>query len=122
NYINPFGFTNGVVSPLNVNYDFLAGTAGTPLSSAQQQQNIANLQYSPRAPVFVITNRLLGSNDFRFYIDLNRNGRFEPTGLIRENNAANQTTTNIVASTGDPQWVGELEFPDRAHSVDNKFI
>ena len=45
-------------------------------------QNIANLLYNPRPPVFVVTNRLQpNSNEFRFYLDLNRNGRDDPNGL-----------------------------------------
>ena len=45
-------------------------------------QNLANLLYDPRPPVFIVTNALAyGSNEFRFYLDLNRNGRYDPNGL-----------------------------------------
>src|SRR5215471_19367533 len=79
NYINPAGFFPNVSRPTNVNYDFLAGTR-TPLNRDQQLQNLTNLLFSPRPPVF-ITNRLTGSNEFRYYLDLNRNGQFDPSGL-----------------------------------------
>ena len=39
--------------------------------------NPANLLYNPRPPVFVITNALTKANEFRFYLDLNRNGFYE---------------------------------------------
>ena len=45
------------------------------------EQNVANLLYLPRAPVFVPnpTNSSVPA-DFRFYLDLNRNGQFETNG------------------------------------------
>src|ERR1035437_9270735 len=63
NYINANGFNDslGVVNPTNVNYDFVTGT-GLPLNSGQLEQNIANLWFLPRAPVFITTNRAPGSN------------------------------------------------------------
>lgn len=41
---------------------------------------IGSLLQDPRAPVFV-RNRAGGTN-FVFYLDLNRNGRFEPSGIV----------------------------------------
>src|SRR2546423_1152018 len=69
NFINAAGFTPNSVSPTNVNYDYLNTPARTALSAADRLQNIANLIYDPRAPVFVTTNRTLNSNDFRVYLD-----------------------------------------------------
>src|ERR1017187_5596689 len=80
NYINPIGFKNGVSSYTNVNY---YDSAGNFITGNNFLQNLINLLYSPRAPVFIPTNSA-GSNDFRFYLDLNRNGRFEPNGWVAE--------------------------------------
>ena len=79
NYINPYGFQSGVANLTNVNYDFR--TDHQPFSQADLLQNLANLYYSPRPPVFIATNSA-GSNDFRFYLDLNRNGRFDTNGWV----------------------------------------
>jgi hypothetical protein len=124
NYINPFGFVPGIASPTNVNYDVTSG--GAPLSTLKPAQgqllNIANLWYDPRPPVFIVTNRLTGSTEFRYYLDLNRNGRFEPTGWFNEVNSLGQPLPGLSFFVGDPQWIGVLEFPDRAHSANNQFI
>src|SRR6266403_2175860 len=86
NYVNPLGFfatlpPNG--NPYtNVNYE--RTSAGAPLTPAQMLQNLQNLRYDPRPPVFM-TNRLAGpagSNEFRYYRDENRNGQFDATGLL----------------------------------------
>jgi hypothetical protein len=145
NYINPWGFDKSVGASLtNVSYNYHLG--GAPLGNFQDVcQNIANLFYLPRVPVFM-TNRIFGSNQFAYYLDLNRNGRFEASGLVGLTNnfgnaipnGTNGFATNFVM--GDPQWVGILErgnytpglynfqlqratFPvGMAHSADNLFI
>lgn len=91
NYLRQNGFILGSSGVTNVNYDFYAGPSaeqpGLPMSStrgggADWAQNIANLYYDPR-PVFVITNPAFSTNsDFRFWVDVNRNGRFETNGYI----------------------------------------
>jgi hypothetical protein len=129
NYINPNGFQ--IAPPalytnlINVSYNY---PNGTPLSSADFEQNVANLFLSPRAPVF-ITDRTTGTNDFRFYLDLNRNGNFEDTSgsMPQTNNFgqqildANNNPIN-VPEIGDPQWIGVLERPDAPHGPNNKFL
>jgi hypothetical protein len=117
NYINPNGFVAGLLSPTNVNYDYYAG--GGALNAADLQNNLANLFLSPRVPVFIATN---GGADFRFYLDLNRSGRFEDTGLVNETNNAGFGTGNTIPETGDPQWIGVLERPDTTHGPNNKFL
>jgi len=120
NYQNSYGFFPGNSSPTNVSYDSLA-TGGTNFTAAQEEQNIANLLYNPRPPVY-ITNRALRTLDFRYYLDLNRNGRFEATGIIPEVGPTGITNpANLLQVQGDPQWVGVLQYPDRPHSPDNKF-
>ena len=80
NFINPYGFVAAAgANPTNVNYDYVHG--GGSLTPGEFLQNLANLYYSPRPPVFVQTN--VNPNDpldFRFYLDLNRNGRDDPNG------------------------------------------
>ncbi|MCU0771749.1 MAG: hypothetical protein MUE94_08290 [Verrucomicrobia bacterium] len=149
NYINPLGFDPGLPGGLNLNPPFERLTnvaytdlSGNPLSAADQQQNIANLFYSPRPPVYIFTNRAqTGTPDFRFYLDLNRNGQFEPSGrqpVVGQ--SGNYLNTNGLDSgipfltqpppsdtlsnsvTGDPEWIGILERPDEPHGPDNRFV
>jgi hypothetical protein len=147
NFINANGFDPAVGANLaNVNYDYRDDVNHTPLSSADLVQNIANLLLLPRAPVLIKTNAQ-GPNDFRFYLDLNRNGLFETNGLlpqispdpanpyfyfnpINANDPRNgQTMPNILPGltlsnsvTGDPEWIGVLEHPDQPHGPNNHFI
>src|SRR5271167_740448 len=51
NFVNGYGFVSGVANPTNVNYDYLSG--GGALGQNQFVQNVANLLYLPRVPVFV---------------------------------------------------------------------
>jgi hypothetical protein len=115
NYINTNGFDPGVANPTNVNYDHQINSSA-PLTAVQFVQNVANLQFLPRAPVFIQTNAA-GSNDFRFYLDLNRNGEFDPTAFID-----NSVTNGPLTEVGDPQWIGVLARPDAMHSADNQFV
>ena len=134
NFINPYGLTNepGVIDTNNVNYDFLAGSPGTPLTQDQKVQTIANLLYDPRPPVFVRTNRN-GSNDFRFWIDLNRNGLFETNGyqaVIGSDgvplapDGTDTATAPFLTNyfDGEPEWIGLLRNPEIPHSAQNRFI
>ncbi|MGA2246967.1 MAG: hypothetical protein ABSH48_18395, partial [Verrucomicrobiota bacterium] len=139
NLINPNGFQTGVSSPTNVNYYYHNGRSLTPNDLAQ---NIANLMILPRAPVFVPTNAspALPAYDFRFYLDLNENGSFEPNGMqpvISEYPAepyyntntppqlqATMSPGNVLSNfmVGDPEWVGILARPDAPHSALNPFL
>jgi hypothetical protein len=129
NFINPLGFERGNPNPTNVNFDYEMDPRGNrprPLTQLEQWQNLANLLYNPRVPVY-IRNRVAGSNDFRFYLDLNRNGLFDPSGALPVVNDFNkwiQSTNGFLTNTfvGDPQWIGALEFPDRPHSANNRFL
>ena len=127
NFINRAGFlsqpgTPAYTSPTNVNFDYT--TTGAAVSNNDLIQNIANLWLLPRVPVFVKTTNAL---DFRFYLDLNRNGQFEGNGpqpvfddLGNPVMNGNYRLTNIM--TGDPEWVGVLQFPNRPHGVNNQFV
>ncbi|MSU58757.1 MAG: hypothetical protein EXS35_11405 [Pedosphaera sp.] len=108
----------------NVNYEYT--TAGTPLTGAQLLQNLNNLLFNPSAPVF-ITNKFTGSNDFRSYVDLDRDGRHTPNGLRPVTNELGQVvlTNSVIMSdnfTGDPEFIGILERPEFTHSPSNRFL
>ncbi|HTL16377.1 MAG TPA: hypothetical protein VL793_04025 [Patescibacteria group bacterium] len=127
NFINPNGFQIGPgrASPTNVAYTY---STGAPLRLQDSLQNLTNLLINPRPPVFIVTNRLTAASDFRYYLDLNRNGVFDLTGLTGITNSAGGPVTDsknnrlIDFVQGDPQWIGALEFPDRNHSPDNRFL
>ncbi len=121
NYITPGGIipntaTLGYISYYDTNGNFLTGN--------NLEQAVANLYYLPRAPVFIRTNA--GSPlDFRFYLDLNRNGQFEANGLVPDveyQDGVLVTNASPVSEVGDPEWVGVLEHPDQPHGPSNRFI
>ncbi|MGD1090176.1 MAG: hypothetical protein ABR955_15840, partial [Verrucomicrobiota bacterium] len=118
NYINSFGFQDGIANPTNV----VAG--GGMLNQSEQQQNIANLFYSPRAPVFIQTNTAnpAAPLDFRFYLDLNRNGMDDASGPIPQTNNLGLPTGATNLEIGDPEWIGVLDHPDQPHGPNNRFI
>ena len=127
NYINPIGFQSGISSYTNVNYQYPGGNnVYSNLAGSDFLLLLTNLWYSPRPPVFVDTNP--GTPlDFRFYVDLNRNRRFDPSGLVTNYDAAGNPlfyggliVTNV--EVGDPQWIGVLERPDAPHGPNNRFI
>ena len=116
NYINTVGFQSGVANFTNVNYydsarNFLAGN--------NFLQNLENLSYSPRPPVFILQN---GTNDFRYYLDLNRNGVDEPNGWVADMDNAGNTNGVFSFQVGDPEWIGVLERPDLPYGPNNPFI
>jgi hypothetical protein len=120
NYINPNGFNTGEADPRNVNYDFRSDAQ--PYTTADLEQNIANLFLSPRVPVFITTNQSSGATDFRFYLDLNRNGVFDTNGNVPSVDNFGVTNGPPVLEVGDPEWIGVLERPDTAHGPNNKFL
>ena len=118
NYINPVGFTNGGLNDVNY-YDHF----GNFLTGNNFLQNLINLFYSPRAPVFVAnpTNSSLPP-DFRYYLDLNRNGRYDTNGWVANVDNNNNSLGPNVFEVGDPEWIGVLERPDAPYGPNNKFI
>lgn len=122
NFINPLGFNSGGTPNrlTNVSYTYASGVT---LNANDQAQNIANLLYDPRPPVYVVTNETTRAQDFRFYHDLNQNGRFETNGWLFESNERGQGVGNLRQYfTGDPEWIGMLERPDLPHSGTNRFV
>jgi len=137
NYINySSGFKNlpNPANPTNVNY---FDGSGNLLTGNNFIQNVANLSILPRPPVFVPTN-IAGSPlayDFRYYLDLNENGRFDQYGLVPQiqpngeylhtDGTVSSSLANVVtnlAPGGDPEWIGVLEHPDAPHGPNNHFI
>jgi len=128
NYYVEAGFTNGVLNVNNVNFDYYHDKPGTPgLGLVDQRNNLLNLFYDSRVPVYV-TNRIAGTEEFRFYFDWNRNGHFDTNGMltVRDLNGNAILTTNGTYFSnyfvGDPQWIGVLERPEFPHSPSNRFI
>ncbi|HEY1662292.1 MAG TPA: hypothetical protein VGI03_07725 [Verrucomicrobiae bacterium] len=128
NYFNVNGFNpkDTTNDPVNVNYYYTSDN--TAYNQQDFLQNLANLYYLPRVPLYVPQN---GTNDFRFYLDLNRNGQFEDSGWVPvvTLNAQGKPQTNTINGNteftfamGDPQWIGLLEHPGQPYGPNNKFI
>jgi hypothetical protein len=115
NYYNANGFTNGSADLLNVNYNYVNNNGGPLTTAAQIEQNIANLYFNPRPPVYY-------SNDFRYYLDLNRNGRYDTNGVVTNVDMALNGLGTTSLQVGDPEWIGVLEHPDQPHGPNNQFI
>ncbi len=138
NYNNPYSnpnysylLTGNLDHLTNVNYLNTANPANPRVfdfsragDRALHRQMLANLYYSPRAPVFVQTNSsLLAPTEFRYYLDLNRNGRFETNGWVIGTDAQGRTNGfGLEYVVGDPEWQGYLEHPDLPHSGTNRFL
>lgn len=121
----PFDDPNEPGAGLGPIYD---PSLGVPLAYDDLMQVLTNLYYNPRPPVFVRTNPSpVFPADFRFYLDLNRNGRFDATGgqLVLDDDfepivqGGNFVRAGLV---GDPEWIGVLQHPDQPHSATNRFI
>lgn len=134
NFINPNGYQPGQASLLNVSYRTTSGQPVTSLGLDDQLQQLANLQFDPRPPVYVPVGTNL-AGDFRFYLDFNRNGQFDTNGIlpVRGPRAEYYATNGAPVSqysedvlheifVGDPEWIGVLERPDRPHSSSNQFV
>jgi hypothetical protein len=131
NFINPNGFNKNSNDTDNVNYDYYnktgSGLINPPFNMALNPtawaQNIADLYYDPRPPVFVVTDPLTpNQSDFRFWVDINRNGRFETNGYQPYITDFGVTNGNWVYLNGEPEWIGVLRDPLHRHSATNIFI
>ncbi|MHB9006489.1 MAG: hypothetical protein ACYDC1_06115, partial [Limisphaerales bacterium] len=132
NLIDPAGF-NRTQPVLSINYDY--DRSGAPLNDVDRAIVIGSLLYNPRAPVYVSTNsdpRM--PLDARFFLDLNRNGRFETNGIrpVMSPNNRFLTTNGFETSdlleawtnffVGDPEWIGVTARAHEPHSSTNRFI
>jgi hypothetical protein len=124
NYINPLGFNPTLGANLtNVNYYDVNGNFLPSNNIPNFLQLLANLYYSPRPPVFIPnpTNSSLPA-DFRFYLDLNRNGRYDTNGWVANVDNKNNKLGPDVFQVGDPEWIGVLERPDQPYGPNNPFV
>ncbi|HEY3863759.1 MAG TPA: hypothetical protein VGO59_17930 [Verrucomicrobiae bacterium] len=128
-YRNPNGFTANEGSNDPVDVDYNSFTNGSPLMGGNfalnWAQNIANLQYDPEPPVFVDINRnhFPPTNyDFRFWVDVNRNGRFETNGYQPLVNDNGLYAGSYGFMNGEPEFIGVLRNPLFPHSSGNPFI
>ena len=124
-FISPSNFYSGETGNYdqnNVNYDsFFINPEN--YNSADWAQNIANLYYDPRPPVFVLTNAAYPTNyDFRFWVDINRNGRFETNGYQPVINDNGSNTGSYESLNGEPEFIGVLRNPLYHPSSSNQFI
>jgi hypothetical protein len=116
---NGFNFNTVGYDPNNVNYDSINSSAN-PVAWAQ---NIANGFYDPRPPVFIKTNASANSPaDFRFWVDLNRNGKFETNGFLPviKDNGLQSGAVNYF--NGEPEWIGVRQYPESPLSATNRYI
>jgi hypothetical protein len=136
NFFNPAGFNSADITfnPHNVNYFLPNGNSIR--GNDNQAVNIGNQLHDPRPPVYFKekaynprTRQFEENIDFRFYLDFNRNRRFDPTGLLPALDENNRQLRDMESSlpvwsryVGDPQWVGVLEYPGKPHSATNRFI
>ncbi len=119
NYFNPKGFAPGNTNIANVSYRYSDGTA---VSGNDLLQLYRNLEIDPRAPVFVETNAANGEQEFRYYLDYNRNGLVETNGVQLEINATGGSLGVTNFHVGDPEWIAVLRRPDQPHSGSNHFV
>jgi hypothetical protein len=111
-------FYNGTANLNDVSY---YDNAGKLLAGANMEKMLNNLLILPRPPVFFTTNPATPYNDFRFWLDLNRNGVYDTNGPVVEMNPpASLPVTNYYV--GDPEWIGVLNHPDARHSPSNYFV
>ena len=82
---------------------------GYDLTVSRSLSNLLDqLLIDPRVPVFLPTNQMFPDEwiEGRFFLDANRDGRFQPT---------------FLGLPGDPQWIGLLNKPDQPHGPNNRF-
>ena len=115
----------GTLNVANVNYYdkngvfLLSNTSPAYNDTTAYLQMLNNQLVLPRPPVFVVTNKAFPP-EFRNYLDLNRNGIFDPSGGIPEIDQFGNT--NFYSVIGDPEWIGILQHPDQPHSRSNLYI
>ena len=124
NYQSPGGYNPALGANIfNVGCTY---SNGLPLSAPDMVQNVANLLFDPRPPVFVETNGPV--LDARYFLDLNRNRRFDTNGWVTAQgingqpllDGNNQPIWQFVV--GDPEFIGITADPTKPHSPTNRFL
>ena len=103
------------------NFSLLVSTNGWPVTFTNLPNDLTNLYVSPRTPVY-LSNIVTHVVENRFYLDLNRNGRFDTNGWVEEFDNNNNDLGTKSFQVGDPEWIGVLERPDAPYGPYNKFI
>jgi len=112
-------FFNNSTNLTDVSY--YEATTGKLLTGVPLEKMLNNLLILPRPPVFVVSNRNQTTPaEFRFYLDLNRNGVYDTNGLVNEVDGSGKSVQNIYV--GDPEWIGVLNHPEARHSASNFFV
>jgi hypothetical protein len=119
NYLNPLGFVADDDTIANVSFVY---ANGSPVVGNDLLQLYRNLMIDPRAPVFITTNTGTGEQDFRYFLDFNRNGLFETNGVQPELGLGGLFLGFTNYHVGDPEWIGVLRRPDYPHSGTNVFL
>jgi hypothetical protein len=119
NYQSPFGFLPGNTNIANVSFAY---PDGRPVVGDDLFALYRNLQVDARVPVFIVTNVATGAEDFRYFLDFNRNGLFETNGVQVELDQAGRSLGFTNFHIGDPEWIGVLRRPDQPHSGSNLFV
>ncbi|MGD1083799.1 MAG: hypothetical protein ABSA47_03500 [Verrucomicrobiota bacterium] len=107
-------------------YDFMVSTNQDippfPTNAAAWAVAIAGLKNDPRAPVFVQTNLTSPNNlDYRYWLDLNRNGVAEGSGWLPVINT-DGSYTNYAYFIGEPEWIAVPLYPGLPLSPQNPAI
>ena len=95
--------------------------------SLAESNALDRLWRDPWVPVY-ITNRVSPLGEDRTFLDLNRNGIFDPGGFLPWIDANGALLPGpgggpqVGFFVGDPMWIGVLEDPTRPHAADNRFI
>lgn len=118
NYLSPFGYIPDNTNVANVSYVY---PDGRPVQGDDLLGLYRNLQVDPRVPVYIVTNLATGAEDFRYFLDFNRNGLFETNGFQAELDQAGRRLGFTNFHVGDPEWIGVLRRPDMPHSGSNYF-
>src|SRR6266404_5025601 len=89
---------------------------GAPLSANDLPRMLNNLLILPRPPVFISTNKAANApSEFRFYLDLNRNGVFDTNGVVPVVDTNGQPVRDgsgkiiFTSVVGDLEWIGILD-------------
>lgn len=118
NFIGGFNRADGT-NLFNVGYTYRG--SDRPLDNEDDLlQNLRNLQFDPRPPVFI--RRPGGPVEFRYFLDFNRNQRFDTNGLFVGLDLFGRPLDGTNRWVGDPEWIGVLRRPDLPHSGTNPFI
>ena len=118
---------NALATTNPYNFGLIVSTNYLPHTNGIYPDDLTNLFISPRTLVW-LSNTVTHAMENRFYLDLNRNGRFDPNGMVTNyDNAGNvlkDASGNVITNfqVGDPEWIGVLQHPDQPYGPNNPFV